>query len=162
MKVTKQKVIDEIVIEIESGKSYTETLAVNGRKWQLAQRTFDRYWSEANEAYKIILDERRAITASKTTQAHIESLETAIMSREEKLKVLEGILNGTASFERIVVIQGVVERVLVSGDASDRMKAIEIHNKMQGDNAIEKTELTIEKVNIIPSVDEIVAKLKEE
>jgi phosphomevalonate kinase len=139
MILTKQKIIDEIIIEIESGKSFTECVAVNGGKWRLAQRTFERRWSEANEQYKIIQDKRRAITESKTTQAHIESVESSLMSRNEKLKVLEDILNGTSSFEKIVIIQGQIERVLVTPDASDRMKAIEIHNKMQGDNAPDET-----------------------
>ena len=152
MTVTKQKIIDEIIIEIESGSSYTETLAVNGSKWQLAQRTFDRYWSEANEQYKVIQDKRRDITESITTQAHIEVVETAIMSRKEKLKILEEIATGVASFEKILVIQGVVQREFISPDATDRMKAIEIHNKMQGDNAPDETKLTVVEQPLFPDV----------
>lgn len=142
MTVTKQKIIDEIVIEIESGKSYSETFGVIRSKSKLAESTFASYWKIANEQYKVVQDKRRAITESKATQAHIEAVETAIMSRKEKLRILEEIATGVASFEKLLVIQGVVQREFVTPDATDRMKAIEIHNKMQGDNATEKTDVT--------------------
>lgn len=143
MTPTTQKIIDEIIIEIESGKSYSECLAQSGTRWHIPKRTFDRRWNEANEQYKVIQDKRRAITESITTQAHIEATETAIMSRKEKLRILEEIATGVSLFEKILVVQGVVQREIVKPDATDRMKAIEIHNKMQGDNAPDESNTTI-------------------
>jgi hypothetical protein len=97
MKANKQKIIDEIVLEIEEGKSYSETLAVNFSKWQLSERTFANYWNDANEAYKVILDNRRGMFENKTAQAYLEIVEKAILSRTQKLKILEGIIKYTVN-----------------------------------------------------------------
>lgn len=135
MKANKQKIIDEIVLEIEEGKSYSETLAVNFSKWQLSERTFANYWNDANEAYKVILDNRRGMFENKTAQAYLEIVEKAILSRTQKLKILEGIIKGETTFKKYLSVNGKLERVDITPDVSDCMKAIEIHNKMQGDNA---------------------------
>lgn len=152
MTPTKQKIIDEIIIEIESGKSYSDALAVNGGKWRLALRTFDRYWSEANEQYKVIQDKRRVITESLTIQAHIEAVESAIMSREEKLKILESIIKGTVQDEKVFFDKGVPKKVPVSPYVVDKMKAIEIHNKMQGDNAPDETKVSLMEQPLFPDL----------
>jgi hypothetical protein len=139
MTPTKQKIIDEIIIEIESGKGFTEVCSVICSKFQFTERTFAKRWNEANEAYKAILNERRALTASITTQAHIEAIETAIWGRAEKLEILRKIAVGETEFEKVFFDKSVPKKISIKPDASDRMKAIEIHNKMQGDNAPEET-----------------------
>jgi hypothetical protein len=152
MTPTKQKIIDEIIIEIESGKGFTEVLAINGYKWLLPKRTFQRRWEEANEQYKVIQDKRRVITESLTIQAHIEAVESAIMSREEKLKILESIIKGTVQDEKVFFDKGVPKKVPVSPYVVDKMKAIEIHNKMQGDNSPDETKVMMVEQPLFPDV----------
>jgi hypothetical protein len=152
MTPTKQKIIDEIIIEIESGKSYTEIVAVICGKFRFSERTFDKYWKEANEQYKVIQDKRRVITESLTIQAHIEAVESAIMSREEKLKILESIIKGTVQDEKVFFDKGVPKKVPVSPYVVDKMKAIEIHNKMQGDNSPDETKVMMVEQPLFPDV----------
>ncbi len=72
MKANKLKILYEILIEIEGGKTYSETLRVNGSKWRLSERTFVRYWNAANKEYEVILKERKAIFKEMTTRAYLK------------------------------------------------------------------------------------------
>ncbi len=147
MKANKQKIIDEILLELEAGKTHKEVLALNGYKWQLSKRTFQRYWNDANELYSAILEKRKVIFEDMSRQNFLESVEGAIMSRTDKLKILEKIIKRDSS-----------------KSASDVLKAIEVHNKMTGDNEPFSTRLIQdEKVtaNHKPMTEEQINKLRE-
>jgi hypothetical protein len=152
MTPTKQKIIDEIIVEIEGGKSYTETLVVNGSKWKLPSTTYSRYWNIANEQYKVVQDRRRELSESIGTEAHIEAIKLNLWGKIEKLKILEKIATADIEIEKVFFDKGVPKKVGVKPDATDRMKAIEIHNKMMGDNAAEKHEVTNYEPTIVNGV----------
>ena len=143
MTANKEKIINEIIAEIESGKTFTETLATNGYKWLLAKRTFQRYWESANEAYSLTLQDRKRAIEAKTTHLLEKHAEKQILSKIKKLELLEGIALGTSEIEKVFFDKGVPKKIAVKPDNNDRMKAIEIHNKMTGDNEPEKLSTTI-------------------
>lgn len=138
MTANKQKIVDEMILEIESGKCYSETFAVNGSKWQLSERTFTRYWNDANEAYSDILERRKEIFIDKSTLTYIEGVEMAIMSKTQKFKILESIILGATTCKKYFHVNGELEEKDITPNLIDRMKAIEIHNKMQGDFITDK------------------------
>ena len=96
MKPNKENIVKDILIELEKGISYNECLALNGTKWQLAVRTFARYWNTANEAYKEALNKRQTELDALTTDLEKERLKSAILSKNEALALLSKTAQGKA------------------------------------------------------------------
>lgn len=143
MKANKQIIINEIIAEIEKGKTYTEVFGVIRSKSELAQSTFATYWKQANEQYSLTLQDRKRAIEAKTMHLLEKHAEKAILSKIKKLELLEEIALGSVEFEKVFFDKGVPQKIAVKPDNNDRMKAIEIHNKMTGDNEAEKITNTI-------------------
>ena len=50
-KISKQKAIELILVELDKGSTYSDCLNLIGPKWSLSTTTFKRYWKEANQTY---------------------------------------------------------------------------------------------------------------
>jgi len=91
MKPNKENIVNEMLLELEKGISYSECLVVNGSKWLLPSTTFTRYWKTANERHaekqKIIQNELLAIS----TEAEKDKLKKAILSKDKALTLLTKI-----------------------------------------------------------------------
>lgn len=135
MKASKQIIIDAIIKEIEQGKTYTKVMAVNGRKWQMPERTFNRYWKTANEQHIVKQQEIKKELAEVDKQAAIEARKEAIMTANERKELLTKIANGQMKVKKPFVISGKIMEYLSEPDAADRMKAISELNKMDGSYA---------------------------
>lgn len=61
------------------------------------------------------------------------STNDAIMSAQERLIYLSKIINGEAKAKKIVSYRDGVEEVECEADVSDKLKAIDLMNKMQGE-----------------------------
>ena len=96
MKPNKENIVKDILIELEKGISYNECLALNGTKWQLAVRTFTRYWNTANERYKDVLNKRQKELDDITTEAEKERLKSAILTKDKALALLTKTAEGKA------------------------------------------------------------------
>ena len=139
MKPNKQIIIDEIINEIEKGKTYVEVFS--GQVWAnvgMGKTSFDKYWKQANEQLSKTLQARKKAIESKTIEALEKHAERQVLSKLKKLILLEGIALGETEFEKVFFDKGVPKKVSTKPDATDRMKAIEIHNKMTGDNEPEQ------------------------
>lgn len=129
---------------VERGK----ILAKFVKKWQTSDRTFDRYFKTANERFlesqQSIEKEKEAITSQMELEAHKEGVLTKI----EKQKILAEIANGNARIQEKLIKynergEPEVEFYYREPSAFERLKAVEIDNKMSGDNAPMKQESKI-------------------
>lgn len=143
MTAQREKIISDILVQLESGKSFTDACSVICSKFQFTERTFAKYWNEANERFKALLEKRKQAWEGKTITTLEKHAERAVLTKLDKLELLENIALGKTEFEKVFFDKGVPKKVAVKPDASDRMKAVEIHNRMTGDNEAEKGELTI-------------------
>jgi len=85
-KISKEKGIELILLELEKGKDRATTLAMFSENWQTATRTFDRWWKEANIKHK----DRQAKTSAILMEAKIENekelLKTALNDKNSQAK----------------------------------------------------------------------------
>ena len=107
---------------VERGK----VLAKFVKKWQVSNRTFDRAWKKANEVHKIEQKRINKLKDDKYTQSELEAVKTQV--------------HGEITFEKFIVVKGEPKKVQVKADAVEIMKAIDIDNRMAGDDAPLKTE----------------------
>ena len=141
-KPTKQIVIDALIKGIEVGKDRGKLLATIGKKWQVSQRTFDRYWKTANEQH---MAKQQAIKK----EIAIVDKEDAINARKNGLKTKN---------ERLMILQNEVDKCLldlypvkgkkptVFGKVALRKTIKELQSeisKIEGDYAPEKSEVNI-------------------
>lgn len=146
-KPSKQVIIDAIIKEIEQGKTYTKVMAVNGRKWQMPERTFNRYWKTANEQHIVKQQEIKKELAEVDKQAAIEARKKAVMSKQERLETLTKIAKGELKVKRPFIIGGRIMEYPSEPDAMERKAAIAEMNKMEGDYAPSKVAQTDSKGN---------------
>lgn len=133
MKVNKQKIINDTLLYLEEGKGFEDTFELIRTKTDIGRTSFSEYWKKANEEFSIILQERKRIFEDKATQAFIESVEEGLMSKYDKLKILEDIINCKTKFKKVFVSNGEQVVLEVESDVTAVLKAIELHNRMQGD-----------------------------
>ncbi len=133
MKPNKQMIADEILFHLEGGKGFEETFELILTKRNLSRPTFATYWKVANEAFSKTLEDRKQIFENKATQAFIESVEEGLMSKYDKLKILENIINCKTKFKKVFVSNGEQMILDIESDVTAVLKAIELHNRMQGD-----------------------------
>lgn len=152
-KPNKDNIITEILLMLESGTGRKPCLSKIVSKWQISDRTFDRYWKSANEVH--------AKNQSKIKEAISEiSIETAksdfkgrILSKLERQAILTQIALGELPLIKYIVADGVIQEREVVPNYADRKAAIQELNKM--DNAYaddinpdeEITEIVIKRIN---------------
>ena len=133
MKPNKQLIADEILFHLEEGKGFEETFELILTKRNLSRPTFATYWKVANEEFLKTLEERKRIFEEKSTQAFIEAVEEALMTKYDKLKILENIINCKTKFKKVFIANGEPMILDIESDVTAVLKAIELHNRMQGD-----------------------------
>lgn len=143
-KPNKQVIITEIQKQIAIGKSRGNVLALNGKKWQLSKRTFDRYWKTANEQHTVERKRLNEVIESNTTIKELEAVKLNIMTANDRKVYLTKILNGELKIKKPFVIAGKIMEYPAEPDHADRLKALAELNKMEGEYAPTKTEGKIE------------------
>ena len=133
MKPNKQLIADDILLYLEEGKGFEETFELILTKRNLSRPTFSTYWKVANEAFLKTLEDRKRIFEEKATQAFIESVEEGLMSKYDKLKILENFINCKTKFKKVFIANGEPMILDIESDVTAVLKAIELHNRMQGD-----------------------------
>jgi len=155
MKPDREKIILDIVSEMDLGVSYTQAKAINGEKWQVPQRTFDTYWAEASERYKDILEIERNARNEVRIQMAKDSLKKAILNRHERMELLTQIAKGDISFEKEVATKFGPITILQKPEFVDRRAAVAELNKMDGEYAPVKKELKGE-IEIVKQITGII------
>lgn len=96
MAPNKEKALTEILLCINSGKNYSETLQEICSKFQVKERTFNNYWKEAKERHQETQEAVRMRIADKTAQADEKAAEKGVIERLERLQILTSIARGEA------------------------------------------------------------------
>lgn len=142
-KPSKQVIIDAIIKEIETGTERGKVVAKFCKKFQKSTRTIDTYWKIANvqhtakqQAIKKELDEV-------DKQAAIEARKKAIMTANERKELLTKLINGEIKAKRPFVIGGKIMEYPEEPTHRDRISAIAELNKMDGDYAPTKSDVTV-------------------
>jgi len=149
MKPSKQIIVDFIVAELKQGKTFDTCLKLCGTKWNLSRSTFNRRWKEANIQHTQAQDLIKNAIAKDNTIKALEAEKQQIMSAIERKKYLEGIINGTIKIKRPFVMKDKIVEYMAEADHNERMKAIAELNKMEGDYAAQKQDVTIHSPMII-------------
>jgi hypothetical protein len=139
--------IQHILDELKSGIfDRAKVLDSIKSKWDISDSTFDRNWRKAKSIH---MDELKAIKQLKDaeyTKEQLEAFKEAILTKQEKQEFLKKVVNGEISVKRKQSnwnpISKKFEIVTFDDypDFNERMKAIEIDNKMSGDIAVLKTQ----------------------
>ena len=141
MKPKKEQTVNEMLLEIEMGTSYTECLKINGGLWGLPPTTFDRYWGEASKRYKARLDAIEEATTKVAVSMEVKALKKAILSKHERQELLSKLATGEIrSWREVVTESGVIKLEYYS--ASEAKQNIAELNKMDGDYAPVKKDIT--------------------
>lgn len=115
-----------------------EVMATFGKKWQVGDRTFDRYWKIAQERHKeaqILINKERDVLYK---QKEIDSKKAQLLSRDERLKIADDIAKGNA---RKIKIGGKDELLIPT--SGDQLKALDYLAKVHGDYAPSKQDVTL-------------------
>lgn len=142
MKPNKENIITDILIELEKGTTHNECLDLIDMVWNLPRTTFVRYWKEANDRYKKVNAEIQDELKSALKKGAIERTERAIMDKLERMEVLTSIANGTLILKKYIVADGMIFEKPIAPDYNDRKTAIAELNKMDGDYAPVKKDIT--------------------
>lgn len=141
MKPKKEQAVNEMLLEIEMGLSYTECLRINDGLWGLPSSTFDRYWAEASKRFKARLDAIEEATTKVAVSMEIKALKKAILSKHERQELLSKLATGEIrSWREVVTESGVIKLEYYS--ASEAKQNIAELNKMDGDYAPVKKDIT--------------------
>lgn len=142
LKPNKQIVVDEILSELDFGISYNECLILNRTKWQLADRTFVTYWNEARKRFSD-LSQRTQIALEKIyIEGKKQALKKAILDKHERMEILTQIARGEIPLNKHIVCDGIIQEVEVVPAWMDRKAAIAELNKMDGEYAPIRKDIT--------------------
>lgn len=130
--MSKEAYIDFILKEINNGIVDAEKVcAVFCSKFHKSERTFYNFWKKAKEQHS---QQREAINNAKIAQTIIEEKEAvkkAILQKHEALEILTEIAIGKPKK---------VEGQIIMPTANERRGAIETMAKLEGWEAVKKTE----------------------
>ena len=152
MKPNKINIVNEILCYLQEGKRFEEVFKLILTKWQLSRTTFANYWKVANEDFLKTLAERKVLFEHKATEMYIESVESGLMTKYDKLAVLEGIILSKTKFDKVYFSNGEQITLQIEPDFTAILKAIEVHNKMTGDNQPERNEIEFREQPLFPDI----------
>lgn len=156
MNPKKEVIVNEILSEMDFGASYTECMRINVSKWRLPEGTFVRYWKTASEMYLRANERDKQIVAEVREQVVRDRALNAIMSKEERMEILTKIGRGEIPLIKHIVVslgdnQGsVIKEREVVPTWKDRRDAVAELNKMEGDYAPLKKDITTNGESIAP------------
>ena len=96
-KPNKEAIINQLVIQAEQGMERRDLLADNVKKWQISERTFDRYWVEALKRVKTRQQEAQKEINELYTQKEIEAFESGL---NDKNAHAQGLYNSIKRLEK--------------------------------------------------------------
>ena len=130
----KQAIIHETVLLIEKGLIYTEIVAVICGKFRFSNRTFDKYWKLAKEEHNRLVEQRKKILEEENIKSAQKAAQKTFLARDNKLEYLEEIIKGEP-INMTFFDNGKPKHTQGYPNVYARMRAIELHNRMQGDDA---------------------------
>lgn len=106
-----------------------------------------RFFKIANDALTEWSSLKKKAQNEQITQLEKEAVKEAVMSRVERQKILTQIARGEIPLRKAMVVDGIIEYIDIVPDWMDRKQSIAELNKMEGDYAPTKTELSTDPKN---------------
>lgn len=142
MKPTEAAQVEFIKNCLRNGMQRKDILAKFSEKWQnVAVRTFDTRLKVATAAMQAELEHINASTQIGVA-AEIQSRKLKALTVAERVDILSKIALGEIPLKKPMVADGVIQEIDVVPDWDDRRAAIAELNKMSGDYAPTKTDIT--------------------
>jgi hypothetical protein len=142
MKPNRDALINEMISDIDFGMDRGEVRARFVAEWQLSTRTFDRYWQSAKKQFDEEQNQIKLERQDIKIAAISERTEYRVMSKAERMNILSQMADGTLQVQRNVVTKDGVMVILALPDYNDRKAAIAELNKMDGEYAPVRKDLT--------------------
>jgi hypothetical protein len=141
-KVSEVEQVEFVKDCMRKGLSRKIILSKFGKKWlNLSSKTVDRRICEATKQMQVEIKQIEQGTAESIAK-EIESRKSKILTVIERMEILSSIGRGELPLTKPMVCDGVIELVPVVPDWMDRKSAIAELNKMEGDYAPTKTDIT--------------------
>lgn len=141
-KVNIENAINEILSDLDFGIERADCLSKFVEKWQVSTRTFDRYWSEALSRFAALNLRAQNALEEEYINGKKEALKKAILTKHERMEILTQIAKGEIPLVKHIVCDGVIQEVDVVPAWADRKAAIAELNKMDGEYAPIKKDIT--------------------
>ncbi len=159
-KANKQIIIDALIKHIEKGESFDTCLKLSAINWNLTRSTFIRRWNIANQQHIEKQAVIKSALAEVDKQAAIDARKKAILTAEERKEYLTKIVKGEVEvpYTEVKWDHGLKKFTpfdfIELANHSARIAAISELNKMEGDYAPAKTEVSgkLETDNVIITV----------
>jgi hypothetical protein len=157
MKPQKEIIVNEILSEMDFGSGFSDCKKINGEKWRLAEKTFERYWNEAKKRYLEANERDKIALEGVRLEMKKEAVKSNILTKQERLDILSQIARGEIPMvKHIVVSMGsglgseIQERTIYPA-WKDRKEAVAEINKMEGDYAPIKKDITSNGESLVPA-----------
>lgn len=145
LKPDKEIVVQEILHEIEFfGITYNDCLDLNSSKWGLPRTTFTRYWNAARTRYQEATERTKKALEGVRIAEEKKALKKAIMGKHERMEILTKIARQELLFEKEVPSKGGAMLLNAIPDYTDIKAAIAELNKMDGEYAPIRKDITTE------------------
>lgn len=143
---------------LRKGEKRKTILANFSKKWQkVSVRVFDCRLKEAKGQLQVEIKQIESET-SISVQKEIESRKSKILTVIERMEILSSIARGEIPLKKPMVCDGAIELIEVVPDWMDRKSAIAELNKMQGEYAPAKTDITTNGENLPAIINRIIIK----
>jgi hypothetical protein len=158
--MSKEIYIDFIINELEKGNvKYNDVCSLFCTNFQLTERSFAKYWVNANEAYKLKRDAINEAKLNETIKLEKEAVKTIIKSKLERLEIYQkeiencvkelthGFTEETKSTGELINRPLTIsEKALLRKTIKDLQSEI---SKIEGDYASTKVEQTNTTIEVI-------------
>jgi hypothetical protein len=150
-KANKQIIIDEIVVEIAKGISTEKICSAICTKFQFTERTFYNHFKIAQQQHTERQQGIKEAIAKDRTIKELNAVKSSILTAIERKELLTKIALGLEDVEETTDSPNGTITFKRKPNPSERIKAINEINKMEGDYAPQKqqTELTVTQPVII-------------
>lgn len=125
MKANKEKIITDMLIELERGTERKQIISIFCKKFQRTPRTIDSFWKIAKERYKETSTRTQKAIEVESIANGLNRVKSALLTKSEKMEILANIAKGEIDRKVFII---------------DRIRAIAELNRMEGDYAPDKLE----------------------
>lgn len=150
MNPQREAIITAMMEDMAKGLSSKDSFAVIELLWGLKETTFKSYWLDAAKRFNIINIRDQARILRNAEDSAEERRKRNILQKLDRMEILSSIARGEIPLVKYIVCDGTIQERDIVADYSDRRAAIAELNKMDGDYAPIKKDITTqgEKINM--------------
>jgi hypothetical protein len=141
-KPKKEFCVNELLSELDWGTRYSEALGKYGKLWGISDSGFDNYWAEANRRFNLTAEEIKKAKMAFAIKEEKKAVKKAILNKHERMEILTLIAKGEIPLTKHIVCDGIIQEREVVPNWMDRKAAIAELNKMDGEYAPIRKDIT--------------------